>query len=111
MPGAYTRYGDVTELVQAADDRFAILASGDEVTLRFPAGAFGPVPAGYERTFLLKTDSYCKDMDLYTGGGDRVEPLPFHAMTAYPYGPDEHYPETDATRRYREQYNTRIIAP
>ena len=71
MPGAYTRYGDVTELVQAADDRFAILAAGDEITLRFPASAFGPVPAGCVRTFLLKSDSYCKDMDLYTGGSDQ----------------------------------------
>ena len=110
MPGAYTRYGDVTELVRA-DDHFAILAAGDEITLRFPASAFGPVPPGYLRTFLLKSDSYCKDMDLYTGGSESVEPLPFHAMKSYPYGPGEHYPDTDATRRYRQQFNTRVIAP
>ena len=111
MAGVYTRYGDVTELVQAADDRFVIMAAGDEVTLRFPASAFGPVPSGCVRTFLLKSDSFCKDMDLYTGGSEHVEPLPFHAMSAYPYGPDEHYPDTAATRRYRQQYNTRIIQP
>jgi len=111
MPGAYTRYGDVTELVKAADDQFAILAAGDEITLRFPASAFGPVPSGCVRTFLLKSDSYCKDMDLYTGGGERVEPLPFHAMKGYPYGPEEHYPDTDSNRHYRQQYNTRVIAP
>jgi tetratricopeptide (TPR) repeat protein len=110
MPGAYTRYGEVTELVQSADDQFVILASGDEVTLRFSANALGPVPAGCVRTFLLKSDSFCKDMDLYTGGSESVEPLPFHAMKSYPYGPDEHYPDTEATRRYRRQYNTRIVA-
>ena len=30
-------------------------------------------------------------------------------MKSYPYGPDEHYPDTDATREYRQQFNTRII--
>ena len=49
-----------------ADDCFVIMGRGEELTLRFPADAFGPVPAGRRRTFLLKTDSYCKDMDLYT---------------------------------------------
>ena len=109
MPGSYTRYGDVTELVQGADDRFAIMASGDEITLRFPATAFGPVRPGYVRTFVLKTDSYCKDMDLYTGGSAGVDPLPFHGMSTYPYGPAEHYPDNDATRAYRSRYNTRVI--
>jgi hypothetical protein len=111
MPGSYTRYGDVTELMRSCDDCFAIMASGDEITLRFPASAFGPVPAGFTRTFLFKGDSFCKDMDLYTGGGDKVEPLPFHGMSAYPYGPGEKHPDTDTTRRYRREYNTRIIAP
>lgn len=110
MPGAYTRHGDVTELVHSADDRFVILAAGDEVTVRFPVSAFGPVPSGCVRTFLLKSDSFCKDMDLYTGGSESVEPLPFHAMKSYPYGPDECYPDTPTTREYRKQYNTRIIA-
>lgn len=111
MPGAYTRYGDVTELVRSADDRFAILAAGDEITLRFPASALSPVPPGCVRTFLLKSDSFCKDMDLYTGGSQSVEPLPFHGMKAYPYGPDQHCPQNDMTRRYRQEYNTRIIEP
>ena len=111
MPGAYTRYGDVTELVRSADDRFAILAAGDEITLRFPASALSPVPPGCVRTFLLKSDSFCKDMDLYTGGSQSVEPLPFHGMKAYSYGPDQHCPQNDMTRRYRQEYNTRIIEP
>ncbi len=42
MPGAYTRHGDVTELLQQTDDRFAIMAAGDEITLRFPAGCLPP---------------------------------------------------------------------
>jgi tetratricopeptide (TPR) repeat protein len=109
MPGSYTRYGDVTELVQRADDRFAIMAAGDEVTLHFPAAAFGPVRPGSVRTFVLKTDSYCKDMDLYTGGSAGVDPLPFHGMSHYPCGPAEHYPDNETTRAYRRGYNTRVV--
>jgi hypothetical protein len=110
MEGKYTRYGEVTELLHAADDCFVIMGRGEELTLRFPVGAFGPVPEGRRRTFILKTDSFCKDMDLYTAHPDTVGPLPFHAMSSYPYGPDEHYPDNQTTRRYRHQYNTRRVA-
>ena len=109
MAGDYTRYGEVTGLLREADDCFVIIGHGEEVTLRFPADAFGPVPAGYRRTFLLKTDSYCKDMDLYTAFGDTVEPLPFHSMTSYPYGPEQRYPDNEKTRAYRREYNTRRV--
>ncbi len=109
--GAYTRYGQVRPLLESADDRFAILGAGDEVTLCFPQSAFGPIPPGCTRSFLLKTDSFCKDMDLYTGGSASVDPLPFHAMSTYPYGPAERYPESAEFVRYRREYNTRIIAP
>ncbi len=109
MSGNYTRYGSVKQLLDKADDRFAIMGRGEEITLRFPAEKFGPVPAGYHRTFLLKTDSYCKDMDLYTAHPDTVEPLPFHGMSGYPYGPGEAYPDTEATRQYRRRYNTRQV--
>jgi hypothetical protein len=109
MDGDYTRYGEVGELLAEADDCYVIMAHGDEVTLRFPVGAFGPVPSDCCRTFLLKTDSYCKDMDLHTAHPGGIEPLPFHAMSGYPYAAGEHYPETEKTRRYRARYNTRKI--
>lgn len=109
MPGEYTRYGDVAEVLEAADDCYVIMAAGDELTLRFPVGAFGPVPQGRSRTFILKTDSYCKDMDLYTAHPDGIEPLPFHAMSGYPYRADERYPDTEKTRSYRRRFNTRRI--
>jgi len=109
MAGEYTRYGDVTELLDAADDCYVIMGRGEEVTLRFAADAFGPVAEGRRRSFLLKTDGFCKDMDLYTAHPDTVEPLPFHAMGDYPYGPDRHYPDNATTRRYRRQFNTRRV--
>ncbi len=109
MSGDYTRYGDVRPLLETADDCFAIMCHGDEITLRFAVEDFGPVPAGYIRSFILKTDSYCKDMDLYTAFPDTVEPLPFHGMSGYPYESHERYPDTETTRRYRQEYNTRRI--
>ncbi len=109
MAGDYTRFGEVAELLEEADNRFVIMGRGDGLTLRFGAEAFGPVPEGFRRSFLLKTVSFCKDMDLATAYPDTVEPLPFHGMSGYPYGPDEHYPDTDEFRRYRREYNTRRV--
>jgi hypothetical protein len=109
MAGSYTRYGEVAELLHQADDCFVVMAHGDELTLRFRADAFGPVPEGFRRSFVLKTHSYCKDMDLHTAYPGTVEPLPFQSMSGYPYGPDESYPDTPKTRDYRTRYNTRHI--
>ncbi len=109
LEGDYTRFGEVGELLQQADNRFVIMAPGDQITLRFDAQAFGSVPADHERSFLLKTVSFCKDMDLATAYPDTVEPLPFHEMSRYPYGDDEAYPDTKAIRDYRRRYNTRQI--
>ncbi len=109
MSGDYTRFGEVSELLDQADDCFAIVGRGEELTLRFAVDAFGPVPEGWERTFILKSDSYCKDMDLNTAYPDTVEPLPFHGMSGYPYGADEHYPDDEKRTQYRRQFNTRRV--
>jgi len=109
MSGSYTRYGDVSEILDRADDCYVIMGHGEEITLRFDAKAFGPVPKGMRRSFILKTDSFCKDMDLYTAFPDTVGPLPFHSMSSYPYGPKEKYPDTEKTRAYRRKFNTRKV--
>ena len=109
MRGAYTRYGDVTTLLHEPDDCYVIMGPGEEVTLRFAADRLEPPAPGYERSFLLKTDSYCKDMDLYTAFPETVEPLPFHGMSGYPYGPDEAYPQDEKHQEYQRAFNTRII--
>ena len=107
--GAFTRYGDVTGLVAAVDDRFAILRHGDELTLEVEAGAFPPVPAGWRRTFLFYADGFGKDMDFHSAHSLTVEPLPFHGMSRYPYGPDESYPATPEHARYVLDDNTRWV--
>jgi hypothetical protein len=48
-------------------------------------------------------------MNLRSATPDTVAPLPFRAMTRYPYGTGEQYPWTPARRRYDEQYNTRVV--
>jgi hypothetical protein len=109
MKGIFTRFGDVTELLDEADDCYVVMGRGDELTLRFPAEGFSPIPHGHSRTFILKADSYCKDMDFYSAYPETVEPLPFHDMSNYPYGDDEHYPDDEKRRTYRQQFNTRRI--
>jgi tetratricopeptide (TPR) repeat protein len=109
MEGDYTRYGEVTELLDEADDCYVIMGRGEELTLRFSAGDLKPVPEGFRRSFILKTDSFCKDMDLYSAYPDTVEPLPFHSMSTYPYGADEKYPDDEKRRKYRRRFNTRRV--
>ncbi|HEV7505164.1 MAG TPA: FG-GAP-like repeat-containing protein [Thermoanaerobaculia bacterium] len=106
-PGLYTRYGDVRELLGDIDDRLVILGSGDEVRLRFDALALPRLPAGWRRDFLLKVDGWAKDADANTAFSQSVEPLPFHAMSRYPYPPGERFPDDEAHRAYRERFNTR----
>ena len=105
--GFYTRYGDVKELLETVDDRFLIMGSGDEVRLLFKASELPAVPEGFSRDFLLYANGWVKDGDLNTAFAKGVEPLPFHGMSSYPYGPGETYPQDEEHLRYREEYNTR----
>ncbi|GAB4138900.1 MAG: hypothetical protein Kow0040_26580 [Thermogutta sp.] len=109
--GLFTRFGDVRELIDAPDDAFVIFGPGEEVAMEFQTDELPDPPPGYVRSWMLNTDSYCKDMDLYTAAGETLAPLPFHGMSRYPYPPEERYPDTPATRRAREIFNTRQVGP
>src|SRR5262249_51123657 len=109
LTGRYTREGDVRELLTSSDDMFAIAKPGDEIALAFDAAAAGSLPDGWTRTFLLLADGFSKEMDINSASPDAVEPLPFHAMTAYPYRSPEHYPDAAAYTRYQAMYNTRVV--
>jgi tetratricopeptide (TPR) repeat protein len=106
-PGLYTRYGDVLPLLDRVDDELAILGSGDEVRLRFAGDGLPALPPGWRRDFLLDVDGWAKDADPNTAYSQSVEPLPFHAMSAYPYPAAERFPDDAEHRRWRETYNTR----
>ncbi len=107
MEGDYTRFGDVRELLRAADERSVVMGRGEEIALAFDATALPPLPAGRKRTLCLHADGWCKDMDLYTAFPDTVEPTPWHGMENYPSS--KPFPDTDALREYRRTWNTRHV--
>jgi hypothetical protein len=109
LRGAYTRYGPVTELLTAFDDRYVIVGPGDEIALRFDAVGVPPVAPGRVRSFVLVSHAYCKDMDLYTATPRTLEPLPFRGMSRYPYPATESYPTGSVHRAYLRTYNTRWL--
>jgi hypothetical protein len=105
--GLYTRFGDVRELLTTIDDRMVIMGAGDALTLRFDAAALPPVADGWRRDFLIFVDGWAKEQEANTAFGDSVEPLPFHQMSAYPYGPGEKYPTGPRHEAYLREYNNR----
>ncbi|MGH7676937.1 MAG: hypothetical protein ACRENU_00640, partial [Gemmatimonadaceae bacterium] len=109
IAGAFTRFGDVTPLLQRADDQYVVMAPGDEATVEFNAESAKEIPRGWKRTFLLYTDGWIKDADLNTAHGNTVEPLPFHAIREYPYAAGEKYPTDEARQQYLRKYNTRVM--
>jgi Flp pilus assembly protein TadD len=82
--GLLTRYGDVTPLVGATDDRFAIMGHGEEIALSFDARSLPAVGPGWQRTWFFFADGYEKGSEFYSALGDTVAPLPWHAMAGYP---------------------------
>ena len=96
--GNLTRLGDVTDLLRADDDRFVIAGPGDEVTVQFDATKLPPLPAGWQRSFVLRSAGYCKGAAPTTATGGMVGPLPFRAMPNYPDFGSVKPPQTDADR-------------
>jgi tetratricopeptide (TPR) repeat protein len=108
--GAYTRYGDVTPLLTAADDKLAVFGSGDEVSLDFDPSRLPALPKGWVRDYFFAANGYEKDMDFYAAEGNFVAPLPFLSMGEYPYTPKKAFPLDDAHVNYLLEYNTRQMS-
>ena len=109
LRGHYTRFGDVTALLQSIDDMYVIMNAGDEMTVEFDADKLPPLQDGWERSFILYSDGWDKDGDINTLHSQTVEPLPFHGMSAYPYPDGESYPNDPEHLRHRLEYNTRRV--
>ena len=109
IAGAFTRFGDVLPLLGDPDDKYVIMAPGDETTIEFDASSGSALPKGWKRDFLLYTDGWIKDSDLNTAFGTTVGPLPFHAVGSYPYGPMDAYPADSGHQRYLREYDTRVV--
>jgi hypothetical protein len=109
LTGHYTRYGEVTSLLEKIDDMYVILNAGDEMTVEFDVAGLPPLEEGWERDFILYSDGWDKDGDINTLSSQTVAPLPFHDMSTYPYPDGEKYPEGPAYLRYQLKYNTRRV--
>jgi hypothetical protein len=109
--GAFTRYGDVTPLIQDADDMFVIGRQGDQVNMQFSTANLEPIAEGMVRDYFFVVACWFKDPPGEWGYGFNftVDPLPFMAMTGFPYQSSENYPSDAAHQAYIQQYNTRII--
>jgi hypothetical protein len=105
MAGNYTRYGDVKPLLERADDRLVVMATGDELTVKFDARALVPVKPGWKRSFFLYASGYAKDGEPNTAFAGTVAPLPFLSMSNYP--PSVSRPSGLEYKRYLHQYQKR----
>jgi len=111
LEGYYTRFGEVRELLQGIDDRYVIVASGDELSLRFPEQA--PPPPGWVRDFILMGDGWIKDGDYNSTHSRTVLPLPHHAQQEYETRPGKLEDEV-VYKKFPEdwqKYHTRYVAP
>ncbi|MDA8016608.1 MAG: FG-GAP-like repeat-containing protein [Thermoanaerobaculia bacterium] len=109
MVGAFTRFGDVSELVRAADDRYAVMAAGDEMTVVYDNTNLPPLPDGWVRRWVLFTDGWVKDADINTTASQSVGPLPYSDMEGYPDPRGHAYPDTPAHRDFLRSYQTRTV--
>ena len=105
--GSYTRYGNVLPLLKAADDKFVVFGSGEEVVLDFDPSSLPKLPTGWKRDYLFYANGFVKDMDFYAADAFTVDPLPFHKMGIYPQPPELQYPLDLSSFEYLLEYNTR----
>lgn len=111
LVGYYTRHGEVGELLKEIDDRYVIVASGDEMSLRFPEQP--PPPTGWVRDYIIMGDGWIKDGDYNSTFSRTVLPLPYHDENEYVTPPGK-LEEEAVYRRYPEdwqKYHTRYVAP
>jgi hypothetical protein len=111
VSGSFTRYGDVTPLVLAADDMYVIGMQGDQVFLQFSTSSLQPLADGMERDYFLFVACWFKDPPGNWGYGFdfTVDPLPFLDMSGFPYLATESYPYDASHLQYLQEYNTRVI--
>ena len=107
--GEYTRYGDVTPLLQSFDDKLVVFGSGEEVALEFDPAKLPPLAKGWTRDYFFMANGYEKDMDFYAADGSTVDPLPFRRMGTYPY-PGKAFPSDEDHLNYMLEYNTRFVS-
>ena len=106
--GGYTRFGDVTPLLNVKDDQYVIFGSGEDIDVEFSDSALPPLPAKWKRDYFFYADGFVKDMDFYEALPFTVAQLPFHSMSGYPYSKREHFPDTRNSIEYTLDWNDRF---
>ncbi len=106
MPGFYTDFGPITELLNRHDDALAIIGPGEEVHMEFAE----PVPPanGYGQWLVLEARGYAKDMDMYTVNGESVGPLP--SSLSPMAGTDQRAEQISKRNSLHSRYNSRFQA-
>jgi len=109
--GYYTRFGQVDELLNKIDDRYVIVASGDELSMRFKEQP--PPPAGWVRDFVIVGDGWIKDGDFNSTFSKTVLPLPYHAKDLYVIPPGKLEDEWVYKQHPEDwqKYHTRYVTP
>ena len=98
-------------LLQSADDMYVIGRQGDQVEMQFStANLTAPAP-GMVRDYFFEVAAWFKDPLGQWGYGFNftTNPLPFMAMSGFPYPSNESYPYDAAHLAYLAEYNTRQI--
>jgi hypothetical protein len=103
VEGWCTRYGDIRPLVATADDRMAVLNSGDGATLEFAADRLPQRTPDTSRTLLLYSRGWIKEADPNSLADRGVSPLPDADLA--PDGPLDESLEGD----WQLQFNTRWV--
>ena len=106
--GNYTHFGDVTPLLTAADDRFVVFGSGEEIAAEFDVTGLPALPDGWKRDYFFYANGYEKDMDWWDASPFTVAQMPFHRMSAYPYPKPEQYPDDAQSLDYQLNWNDRF---
>ncbi|MEI6326492.1 MAG: LamG-like jellyroll fold domain-containing protein [Candidatus Roizmanbacteria bacterium] len=103
--GNFTKYGDVSPLLQSTNDQFVVMHHGDQMSAEF---AYVAPADGMERDFVLYNYDMFKHAKLGSAGRS-VEPMPYKGMTKYPLVSPQAYPLTDSNKEYLATWNTRTI--
>jgi Tfp pilus assembly protein PilF len=111
IEGYYTRYGDILELLERVDDRYAIVGSGDEMILKFRE--IPPVKQGFKRDFVLIGNGWIKEGDYNNVFSKTVLPLPTRANNDYSRRPTvlEDDPVYRKNKADWVRFHTRYVAP
>lgn len=110
ITGYYTRYGDITELLHQADDRYVIVNAGDEMVFKFKAM---PDPSnGYKRDYVFIGNGWIKEGDFNSTYSQTVLPMPYKNMRVYK-GQTERLEDDPVYKQHPEdwlKYHTRYVS-